>query len=74
MTPVEAAAAIRDQMKEDPDLRRVVAGMVGRSGCSDIYQWCEKHPKEAVALAEQFADIDGQIANMNYLLSQGDLS
>lgn len=74
MSPVEAAAIIRDQMKDDRDLARTLAAMVQRTGHADIYQWCEANPEQAVALGEQLKDIDGQIANMSYLLSQGDLS
>ena len=61
-------------MKEDPVLRRSIAAMVERSEHSDIYQWCEANPDHAIALADQLGDIDGQIDNMSYLLSQGDLS
>lgn len=74
MTPVEAAAIIRDKVKEDPDLRRATAGLVKRAGVQDIYEWCEQHPDYANALAEQLLDIDGQVRNMTSRLEHGDLS
>jgi hypothetical protein len=73
-TVTEAAALLRDRLKEDPVLARTVAATVERSGHSDVYEWCEAHPDFAIALADQLDDIDGQVANMSYLLSQGDLS
>lgn len=74
MTPVEAAASIRDNLKNDPDLARAVRSMVERSEHADIYEWCGANPKQAVAIAEQLADIDGQINNMQARLDKGDLS
>lgn len=74
MSPVEAAVKIADAVKLDPDLRRATAAMVQRAGARDIYEWCKDNEQMAVALAEQIGDIDGQVANMSYLLSQGDLS
>ena len=72
MSPVAAANIIRDQMKADPDLSRSLAAMIHRTGATDIYQWCENNPAEALALAEQLVDIEGQISNMSYLLARGD--
>lgn len=74
MSPVEAAHRILDAAKRDPDLRRATELMIRRTGHEDLVAWCSDHPTEAVALAEQLSDIDGQIANMNFLLSKGDLS
>jgi hypothetical protein len=74
MSPVEAAAIIRESMKTDPDLRRAVMALSSRAGFDSPYDWCEANPKEAVSLAETLVDIDGQISNMAYLLSNGDLS
>ena len=74
MSPVDAAATIRDAMKSDPDLRRAVMALAGRAGFDDVYAWCAANPTEAVALAESVVDIEGQIANMQYLLDNGDLS
>lgn len=73
-SPVEAAQKIRDAMKTDPDLTRSVQTMVQRTGCKDIFEWVNEHPDMAAAMADQLTDIDGQIANMNYLLANGDLS
>ena len=74
MSPVEAAATIRDAIKTDPDLRRALETMVARSEHADIYEWCDANSAEAIAIAQQALDIEGQIANMNTRLSQGDLS
>jgi hypothetical protein len=74
MSPVEAAATIREAVKTDPVLRRAVGSLTHRSGFSDVYEWCDANPTEAVALAESLVDIDGQVANMQYLLDNGDLS
>jgi hypothetical protein len=74
MSPLESAAIIRDQMKEDEDLARSIGVMVQRSGHADIYEWCEANPEHAVALGEQLVDIGGQISNMESRLARGDLS
>jgi 2-oxo-4-hydroxy-4-carboxy--5-ureidoimidazoline (OHCU) decarboxylase len=73
-TPVEAAQKISDTMKKDPDLARSVTAMVHRAGCKDVFEWVNEHPDMAVAMADQLRDIEGQIANMDYLLANGDLS
>lgn len=74
MKPVEAAVKLLDAMKTDPVLARSVQRMVKLEGHEDIYEWCSANPDMSIALAEQLIDVDGQIDNMSYLLSQGDLS
>ena len=74
MTPVEAANTIREAIKSDSDLARSTQLMVQRTGCRDIYQWCNEHPDMSVALAKQLDDINGQVRNMTSRLESGDLS
>lgn len=74
MTPVEAAATIRDAMKNDPDLSSAVRAMVHRTACKDVYEWVNEHPDMAVAMAEQLGDINGQIANMDTRIKRGELT
>ena len=74
LSPVEAANIIREALKSDLDLSRSTQVMVKRTGCKDIYEWCNEHPDMASALAEQLADIDGQVRNMSSRLESGDLS
>lgn len=74
MTPVEAAATIRDHLRSDDDLMRAIAAMIERSEHADIYEWCDANPGQAVALARQLEDIDAQIGNMQARLDRGELT
>ena len=74
MSPAEAAATIREAMRHDHTLTTVINAQNLREGYNDIYEWCDDHPEMAIALAEQVADIAGQISEFDRRLNRGDLS
>ena len=74
MSPVEAADLLRQAMQFDPDVRMMVMTAVERKGYDDFFNWVDANPDEAIALAEQFADLEEQLDEFESRLSTGDLS
>jgi hypothetical protein len=60
MTPAEAAFYLADTMRQDDELRYVLAAEASRAGVSDVLAWAEANPEKAVALAESWKGVVGQ--------------
>ena len=61
-------------MQDEPDVRVMVVTAVERKGYDDLFDWADANPEEAIALAEQFTDLEDQLGEFDRRLSTGDLT
>ena len=69
--PVEAVVYLREAMRRDTDLKRVVTALVERTGSVDVYDWAENHPDMVVALAEGQRIVDEETGKQELELRTG---
>lgn len=74
MNHLEATNIIRERMREDRDFSNAMTATVKRGGYTDMIEWAKENEEMALAIADQIADLDSQIANMEGRLAEGDLT
>lgn len=74
MTLVEAVDYLRQRRMEDPETRMMLALIIENGGFTDLFDWADAHPDQAIALATQQKDIEEQFGEFERRLSTGDLS
>jgi len=74
VSPLEAVNYLRERQREDDDVKLMIVGAVDRGGYTDLFDWADKNPDEAVMLATQAQDLEEQLAEFDRRLATGDLS
>lgn len=74
MELVEAVDYLRQRRMEDADTKMTLALIIESAGFTDLFDWADAHPEQAIALATQQKDIEEQFAEFERRLSTGDLS
>ena len=71
---LHATDLLRRMVREDEDVKIMVATACDRAGCEDLFEWADKRPEQVVMMAEQVADLTEQLEEFDRRLSTGDLS
>jgi len=74
MELLQAADYLRRKVREDDDVKLMVAAAVTASGCADLFDWAEKSPEQVTLLAESVMDLLDQTDEFERRLATGDLS
>ena len=74
MNTLEATDYLRRAVRQDDDVKLMVAAAVTAGGHSDLFAWAAADPDGVVLVAEAAADMVDQTAEFERRLSTGDLS
>ena len=74
MELLQAADYLRRKVREDDDVKLMVAAAVTASGSVDLFDWADKAPEQVTLLAESVMDLLDQTDEFERRLATGDLS
>jgi len=71
---LHATDMLRRLVREDEDVKIMIAAACDRAGCEDLFAWADKRPEEVIMMAAQVVDLSEQLEEFKRRLSTGDLS